>query len=147
MSGKTNERLLIGLDADVEKSGMAVWDPNAKVFVQLSDYSLFELFVKLNDLHQRFELMVYLEDANLIRAVWHKKGGIGAAKNVGKNMAIAKQIRVFMDSHHIQYQLLKPAGYSKYDHRTFCSITGWPAKERTNPEKRAAAMMVFGRTK
>lgn len=144
MSGKTNERLLIGLDADVEKSGMAVWDPNAKVFVQLSDYSLFELFVKLNDLRERFDIFVYLEDAALSKGMWHR-GGIGAAKNVGKNMAIAKQIRVFMDAHKIPYRLLKPNGYSKYDHRTFCNITGWPAKLRTNNEKRAAGMMVFGR--
>jgi len=140
------DKLLIGIDADVDKSGFSVWDPKAKEFVQLSDYSLFELFVKLNDLHQRFELMVYLEDASLSKGMWHR-GGIGAAKNVGKNMAIAKQIRVFMDANHISYQLLKPNGYSRYDHRTFCRITGWPLQERTNSEKRAAAMMVFGRTK
>lgn len=138
------DKLLIGLDADVDRSGLAIWNPVAKSFVQLSDYSLFELFVKLGDLHQRFELMVYLEDANLIKAVWHK-GGRGAAKNVGKNMAIAKQIRVFMDAQKIPYRLLKPNGYSKYDHQAFCKLTGWPVSEKTNPEKRAAAMMVFGR--
>lgn len=140
------DKLLIGIDADVDKSGFSVWDPKSKAFVQLSDYSLFELFVKLNDLHQRFELTVYLEDASLAKGMWHK-GGIGAAKNVGKNMAIARQIQVFMDEHKIPYRLLKPNGYSKYDHRTFCKITGWPVNEKTNPEKRAAGMMVFGRTK
>lgn len=139
-------KILVGIDADNEKSGIAIWCPSAKAFLEMATYSLFELFVKLGDLHSRFDMFVYLEDANQIKAVWHR-GGKGAGKNVGKNMAIAKQIRIYMDAHRIPYQLLKPAGYSKYDHSTFCKITGHPLASPTNSEKRAAAMMVYGRTK
>lgn len=141
------KKLLIGIDADNDRSGYAVWDPSERGFVHLSDYRLYDIFVKLNELNQRFDIFVYLEDANLIKAIWHKKGGIGAARNVGKNMAIADQLRIFMEDNNINFTLLKPSGYSKYDHKSFCKITGWPEKIRTNPEKRAAGMMVYGRRK
>lgn len=137
------DKLLIGIDPDVNKSGYAVWSPENKSFLGLWDYSLFDIFVKLQYMRDVYDIFVYLEDGRLAKGVWHKHG----AKNVGKNMAIAQQIHTFMDAHHIPYLLLRPAGYSKYDHKTFCNITGWPIKERTNSEKRAAAMMVFGRTK
>lgn len=143
---KIMDKLLIGIDPDVQKSGFALWSPEHQTFLGLHDYSLFELFVKLQELHASHNLFVYLEAGHLVKRFWQKKGH-GVAKSVGANNEIGRQIQVFMEANHIPYVLLKPNGYSKYDHRTFCNITGWPVKEKTNSEKRAAAMMVFGRTK
>lgn len=139
-------KVLVGIDPDVNRSGVAVWCPESQKFLEITDCRLFELFVKLGDLHERHDIFVYLEAGHMVKQYWQKKGH-GVAKAVGANNEIGRQIQVFMDANHIPYQLLKPAGYSNYDHAKFCMITGWPKQVRTNNEKRAAAMMVYGRKK
>lgn len=138
--------ILIGIDPDVHRSGLAIWSVGDQKFLELSDYPLFDLLIRLRDLHEAHSVMVYLEAGHKVKQFWQKKGH-GVAKSVGANNEIGRQIEVFMNAGHIPYKLLKPAGYSKYDHKSFCKITGWPEKIRTNPEKRAAGMMVYGRRK
>lgn len=137
-------KILVGIDPDVVKSGVALLDTYSQSFLALSDYRLFELFVKLGEWHEKYDIFVYLEAGHMVKQYWQKKGH-GVAKSVGANNEIGRQIQVFMDENHIPYQLLKPSGYSNYDHETFCNITGWPKSSRTNPEKRAAGMMVYGK--
>lgn len=141
---KTYDMILIGIDPDVQKSGFAVWGTNDQKFIELSDYPLFELMCRLKEMNEATQIFVYLEAGHKLKQFWQKKGH-GVAKAVGANNEIGRQIEVFLNATHIPYRLLKPAGYSNYDHKAFCRITGWPEKIRTNPEKRAAGMMVFGR--
>lgn len=138
------DKLLIGLDPGTSKSGLAVYSPEHKVLLSLACYSLFEIFVKLSELHQSHEIMVYLESPAMAKAVWHR-GGQGAARRVGMNQGVSKQIQIFMDANHIPYRLLKPNGYSQWTHERFCKVTGWDKKNPTNKDSRAAGIMVFGR--
>lgn len=132
---------VIGIDPDVSKSGFSIYNRVTKN-LELFDYDLFDLFnvlLQMKDLN----ILVRLEAGHLEKGVWHK-GGNGAAKKVGANHEIGRQIEKFCKSNQIRYQLVKPCGFSSYDHNKFCSITGWDKKIRTNPEKRVAGLLVWG---
>lgn len=137
------KKLHIGIDPDLHKSGYALWWPEERK-MELFDYTMYELMCELLYQHRSHDVTVYLEAGHTVKKHWHKKS-VGTANNVGKNHAVGQIIEAFLKAEKIPYMLLKPAGYSNYDHGTFCKITGWPVKVKTNPEKRAAGMMVFGR--
>lgn len=137
------ERLLVGCDPDVDRSGFALWYPERKA-LELQQYKLFGLMVQLSALNARYDLTVYLEAGHKVKQFWHRKS-VKIAKEVGRNSEVGSQIETYMIDAGIRHVLIPPAGYSNYDHATFCKITGWNPKVRTNPETRAAGMMVYGR--
>lgn len=65
------------------------------------------------------------------------------AKRVGANHEIGRQIEKYCIDHNIQLQLVAPCGLSNVNHETFCKITGWPIKDKTNPEKRVAGLLCY----
>lgn len=146
---RTTPKILIGIDPDVQKSGVAVYDVDSKKIVIISDFKLHELFYflsRLTEIAQHEPIKVYLEAGYTVKKHWQKKGH-GVAKSVGENQGICKAIEAYLQDMNIPYELLPPAGYSKYTHEAFCKITGWDVAEKTNPEKRAAGMIVWGRKK
>lgn len=95
-------------------------------------------------MHNEYTVMVRLEAGWLAKGMnWHK-GGYGSANKVGRNHEIGRQIEKHCIKHHIRYELVKPLGYSSYDHRMFCAYTKWPITSRTNSETRVAGMLVYG---
>lgn len=135
--------LFIGIDPDVDKSGIAVWDKNR--FIELTCLPLWDLFACISSFDGSYKICVRIEAGWLSKGLnWHKAGGLGAANAVGRNHEIGRQLEKFCVNHSIQYELVKPQGYSSWTHDEFCLFTGWNRKIRTNSETRVAAMMVYG---
>src|ERR1700761_6585294 len=137
------QKALIGIDPDCSKNGFALYLPKERQITELKVYDFTDLMAELKRHSETYELTVNLEAGWLIPGTWHK-GGAGQAKRVGANHEIGRQIEKFLIKEGITYKLIKPQGYSSYDHEKFCKITGWPLKVKTNAEKRVAGMMVFG---
>jgi len=143
----------IGIDPDLEKSGVAVRISNKYTFLTTLTF---------------FDLLRFLEsmaDATVvIEAGWKNKpsnfhGGASRAiaerisKNVGENHAIAKQIALFCKEKRINYIEAAPRSYkalgpsfvnkqNKVTHDGFVKITGHDAKH-TNQEERDAALLIW----
>lgn len=142
----------IGIDPDVHASGVAIWQTSVKQFTELSCEDLFDICLTLSSMHAEYSIVVRLEAGWLLNksnfSDRNVNGTRGAneriAKNVGANHEIGRQIEKYCIKHGIPYQLVKPLGYSSYDHKTFCAYTKWPLTTRTNSETRVAGMLVYG---
>ena len=137
---KKYHHLVIGIDPDVEASGVSLWNRHTKV-LQLDQMNLWSLFVHLKLMASI--ATVRLEAGHLVKTTWHA-GGNGMAKRVGANHEIGRQIAKFCEANSIQTELVTPLGYSSFSHEKFCKVTGWDIKAKTNPEKRVAGLLVFG---
>lgn len=137
----SNPEIFIGIDPDVKASGFAIWN---KKELQLFSYDLFDLLCQLSLYHAKYKVAVKLEAGWLAKGLnWHK-GGYGSANAVGRNHEIGRQIEKHCIKHNIKYDLIKPLGYSSWNHNKFCTFTKWPKNKRTNPETRVAGLLVYG---
>lgn len=135
------DKLYIGIDPDVDKSGFAVWD--GKQYIELSCQSLPDLYTALMAYHEQYGIHVRLEAGWLAKGLnWHA-GGLRSANDVGRNHEIGRQIEKYCKANGISYELVKPLGYSAYKHEYFCALTRWPVSIKTNSETRVAAMLVY----
>jgi hypothetical protein len=141
--------IIIGIDADLHKSGVTIYETETKEILFCKALSWCKLFDLLKE---NKEYKVYLEAPQLNKkANWHNKfetnrGKLDVtAENVGKNKGAAIIIENILKELNINYQLLKPAGYSLVlkNAKTFKKTTKY--NETTNEDARASAAMVFGR--
>lgn len=137
----TRQKLFLGCDPDVYKSGLAVWD---KKNLQLFSYDFTDLLNTILSYHQQFDIVVKLEAGWLLKGNWHKGGSKLSGNAVGRNAEIGRQIEKFCIKHQIRYNLVKPLGYSSWKHERFCTYTKWPVNKKTNPETRVAGLLVYG---
>lgn len=137
----TAEEFIIGIDPDVDKSGVASFHVQSKQLI-LGQLDLWDLLNDICKFDLNGKILVRLEAGHTVKSTWHK-GGNGMAKRVGANHEIGRQIEKFCKRFSIPYTLVKPCGLSQINHATFCKITGWPIKELTNPEKRVAGLLAF----
>lgn len=142
MSNRTH-RYCVGIDPDVEASGVAFWDVPEKKLVSVGNLSFWELIEKLESVSEGVSLVV--EAGWLIKkSQWrggHNKGvSEKIAKNVGRNHQIGLLIVEYCKRRGIPCSIVKPRGKLKAD--VFKNITKWP--NRTNQDSRDAAMLVFG---
>lgn len=139
-------KILIGIDPDVDKSGVAFLNGNQlelynKTFFQLLDY-----FKTMKEQHPGIE--VYVECGFLNKSNWHKSSGKSAAFNAkigehtGANFETAKKIVEMCEYLEIKYHKIQPRR-SKIDNDYFKKITGYTG--RTNQEQRDAFMLIYGR--
>ena len=137
-------RITIGIDPDTNKSGFATFQSTDKLY--LHELSLWEVFYCLREyiVSYQKDILVRLEAGHKVKSTWHK-GGNGMAKRVGANHEIGRQIEKFCIEYNIPFELVKPCGLSNINHETFCKITGWDFKKLTNPEKRVAGLLAFGK--
>lgn len=89
--------------------------------------------------------IILIEDPRLVNnhvATWHK-GGLGAARNVGKCEAIAILLDEFCKAHKLNYRMIAPVGYSAFfnNEQIFQRTTGWTGK--TNKDSRSASAMAW----
>lgn len=138
-----NYDYIIGIDPDVDKSGVA-WTKSE--MLELREKDLYDLFQLLEALSFSNNVFVRLEAGHTVKSTWHK-GGNGMAKRVGANHEIGRQIEKFCKRFNIDYELVKPCGLSSINHETFCKITGWDIKSLTNPEKRVAGLLAYSKHK
>lgn len=141
------QKIYIGIDPDVEKSGVAIWYKQQKK-LELYNKTFFRLFDLLKFLQsQNFDIFMVIEAGWLNKSNWHaikdKSHGFNSkiGERVGANFETGKKIVEMAKYLDIKHSLIKPKS-KKTDSETFNKITGY--KLRTNQEQRDAAMLVFG---
>jgi hypothetical protein len=138
--------IYIGIDPDVEKSGIAMWFPDDKK-LQLNLYKFFELFDffrTLNALKVEFKVIIeagWLNEKSNYHGAKNRQYGENIAKKVGRNHETGKKIAEMCEYLGIEYQLYKPT-LKKTTPDYFEKLTGIKMK---NQEKIDAGMLVFGR--
>ena len=141
--------LYIGIDPDVDKSGFAVWNKPAQKFESIEALGLAEIMSFFQVMKISIEIVVieagYMNKGN--RHTFKGQTVAAAAKtgeNVGRNHQRGMDIVEILEWMRIPYRLQKPITPNKWkdDAAYFKTITGWHGK--TNPEKRDAAMLVYG---
>ncbi len=133
-------KTLIGIDADLHKSGIAV-KTNGKLTLCTCMY-LWEIFYFCEKLSGDY--LIVIEDGNLGRSAnWHGGGKMTAA-NVGKNQAIATLLREFCQVKGLNHKCVPPAGYSKLfdNEEIFKRTTRW--NQRTNKDARSSCAIIWG---
>lgn len=138
------KKIVIGIDPDVTASGVGVMEDGELSLFQATLWSLFDLLIESKSVSEmnNCTLSVRLEAGWLIPGTWHD-GGRAAAKKVGRNHEIGRQIEAFCKANSINVDLIKPCGYSSYTHQTFCKITNWPIKNETNKDTRVGGLLAF----
>jgi hypothetical protein len=140
---KNNERYIIGIDPDLHKSGIAIYDRSEIKLIMCMTFSIWQLFDFLMDFENenKDNILIRLEYSNSTNT-WHL-GGRGSSLNVGKNQAVAIIIKEFLEFHQILYELIPPSGYSRFfnDKNLFKKTTKWI--KSTNKDARAAAAMIW----
>jgi hypothetical protein len=151
-----DEKIFIGIDPDVDKSGVAIWYKNQKK-IELFNKSFFHLFDLLNFLKEQCpnsQITLIIEAGWLNKSNWHKgymKDGKfvknseqtneNISKKTGANHEVGKKICEMAEYLKLNYTLIRPRT-KKVNADMFGKITN--VKTRTNQEQRDAAMLVFG---
>ena len=140
--------LYIGIDPDVDKSGFAVWNKPAQKFESIEALGLAEIMSFFQVMKISIEIVVieagYMNKGN--RHTFKGQTVAAAAKtgeNVGRNHQRGMDIVEILEWMKIPYRLQKPSTKNswKNDEKIFQKMTG---VKGGNPEKRDAAMLVFG---
>ena len=139
-------KILIGIDPDTEKNGVAMLQDNQ---MKLSNLTFFELFEELSFYREKeINPVVYVECGFMNKSNWHSKFSGSAAVNAkigertGANFETAKKIIEMCEYLKIPYVKVKPTA-SKKDSEFFKKLTG--ITTRTNQEQRDALMLIWGR--
>lgn len=139
------QKLLIGIDPDVDKSGVAF--KHGKL-IELSNLTFFQLFDFLNSYTDKEEKpIIYIECGYLNQSNWHKKANASASLNskigerTGANFEVAKKIIEMCEYLSLEHVKIKPTR-SKVNADFFKQITG--IDKGTNQEQRDAYMLVHG---
>jgi len=139
-------KILIGIDPDVEKSGVAFLTENK---LKLQNLSFFELFEMLKFYKEKENKpVVYVECGYLNKSNWHLKAGMNSrttgqiGQRTGANHEVAKKIVEMCVYLGLPHEKIKPTR-SKSDSQLFKQATG--LKIRTNQEQRDAYFLIHGR--
>jgi hypothetical protein len=145
------ERVYVGIDPDVEKSGVAFYEPSSGK-LELSNLPFFALFDYLSFVKKQETedviCVVVIEAGWLNKSNWHKVNNGSSSLNskigerTGANFEVGKKIVEMCEYLKLEHKLVKPTK-TKLNHVTFAKITG--IIDRTNQEQRDAGMLVFGR--
>ena len=132
----------IGIDADVEKNGVAM--KNGKV-IELYNMSFFKLFDYLQTFQGAKDVEVYVECGFLNKSNWHKVNGSNAinaqiGQRTGANHEVSKKICEMCEYLGLIYHKVKPTR-SKVNSEFFRQITG--ITQRTNQENRDSLMLIW----
>jgi len=138
------ENILIGIDPDTEKSGVAIKSDELKLY----NFSFFELYDFLSNFKPETEnIKVYIECGFLNGGNRHKVYGGSLALNskigerIGANHEVAKKICEMCEHLKIQFTQVRPTK-TKTNSDYFKKITGY--NKRTNQEQRDACLLIWG---
>lgn len=138
--------ILIGIDPDVEKSGVAYKNGDDFQLLNLPFFELLEFFENVQREKGGSEkLLVVIEAGWLNKGNWHTKSKGSAAlnakigNNTGRNHETGLKIVEMVEYLGIQYRLVKPMT-SKLNSKFFQKITG---VTKSNQEQRDAAMLIW----
>lgn len=133
--------VIIGIDPDLEKSGVAVKSSDGLQLLNLT-------FVELKDLMEEKCAVIkkvvveagWLNTKSNFRNIQTRLVAEKTAKNVGENHATGKLIVQLIESMGISVELIRPTR-SKLNATDFNRITGWTG--RSNQEQRDAAILIL----
>lgn len=145
-------RLIIGIDPDVEKNGVATVDKQTNK-MQVSTLAFPQLIEYLKDKSKDCTILVLIEAGWLNHSNWHlspkitiqKAAQIGNA--TGRNHEIGRKIAEMCEYYKIPYKLIKPLKKiwrgtdGKISAAEFSRITG--CSSRTNQEMRDAGLIAW----
>ena len=142
------DAILIGIDPDVDKSGVAIKTPSGMDMKTLNFFALFDYLrsVKKYANEARLELCVFVECGYLNKGNRHKVLGGSLSLNskigehIGQNHQVAKKILEMCEYLGLNYQEVRPTK-TKLDSNQFNEKTGY--KKRTNQEQRDAMMLIW----
>lgn len=136
--------ILIGIDPDTEKSGIAVKSSELSLY----NMSFFELYDYLVSAKANFEnIEVYIECGFLNGGNRHKVFGGSLELNskigerIGSNHEVAKKICEMCHHLEIKFTQVRPTK-TKTNSDYFKKITGY--EKRTNQEQRDACLLIWG---
>lgn len=144
--------IILAIDPDLRKSGVASYDTFAKGLMSVESLPLWEVFEFAERVkkHRPDDHIVLIERSSS-KKTWHP-GGDGASQNVGKNKAIAELLIDFCKAKGVNFHCIEPDGYSSY----YTAKIGGKAvflKEQfqtdhewytpTNKDSRAAVGMIY----
>jgi hypothetical protein len=132
----------VGIDPDVNKSGVAMWCEVAGDYTHLEEMTFFKLF-ELLCFHCNKIQQVVIEAGWLNKKHnWHGRKGAAAERisnNVGRNHETGRKLVEMCDYLGLEYVLVRPKR-SKFKAETFRNITGYDIK---NQDIIDAAMLVY----
>lgn len=135
--------MIIGIDPDLEKSGVAVIDGSLQLF-NLTFPELMELFSENKDKIKKVVIEAgWLNKKSNFHARYgqSKNAGERIAKNVGENHATGKLIAQMAEYYGFKVLLVRPT-CKKLNAEEFNRLTGWTG--RSNQETRDASLLIFG---
>ena len=138
--------LIIGIDPDLEKSGVAILSQSLEL-KNLTFSETVELFRSQQDQIKKVVIEAGWENKKSnfhSRIGQHKSVGERIAKNVGENHATGKLLAEMAKSCGLAVVLVQPTR-TKLKAEDFNRITGWQG--RTNQEQRDAAMLLISEIK
>lgn len=149
---KKTSKIFIGIDPDVDKSGVAYYVSSNKKLT-LKSLTFFDLLEYLKKVKKNFsdvenvKLTVVIEGGWLNKSNWHVvKNGTAAVNakigsHVGENHEVGRKIVEMCQYLNINHIVVTPRR-TKVKEEYFKMLTGY--KARTNQEKRDAALLVWG---
>ena len=142
------DRILIGIDPDVDKSGVAIKNGDKIELLSLTFFGLFDFFNQvLLEKGKSEQLLVVIEGGWLNKGNRHTKSKGSAAlnakigENVGRGHEVGRKIVEMVEYLEITHKVVRPTR-SKLNAQVFKKIT--KIEGGTNQEKRDAFMMIFG---
>lgn len=138
-------KIIIGIDPDIDKSGVASNNGKDKELLNLTYFELFEYLKEKQGIYEH--ILVLVEAGWLNKSNWHKDEKGSAAlnakigKHTGENHQVGKKIVEMLQYLKIKYKEIRPTS-TKLNAKVFGMITG--IKTRTNQEMRDAYMLIHG---
>lgn len=141
----TKQKMIIGVDPDIDKSGFAILRNVREL--ELCNLDFYHMVTFLQNNRDQISKVVIEAGWLINKSNWHNNSNVRVAsrvgKNVGENHAVGKLLECVCHGLGVKVQLLVPQG--KKDAATFACLTGYNG--RTNQEQRDAGMLVFGMEK
>ena len=147
-------KILIGIDPDVDKSGVAQMAFESLGLLNLSFFHLFDFLSHAKNISEntvitaKIPIKVYIEAGWLNKSNWHTSDSKSRhvntriGNNTGANHEVGRKIAEMCEYLKIDYELVRPT-QSKVDAVYFKQLTKYQG--RTNQEQRDAAMLILGR--
>ena len=136
-------KIIIGIDPDLDKSGVAIYRPDQSLELHCLTFpEVLSLFDEQAGNIQKVVIEAgWLNAKSNFHGATNKNIAERIGKNVGENHAAGKLLECCARAKGLDVQLLRPTAKKK-NAEQFKRITGYQGS--TNPEKRDAGMLVFG---
>lgn len=148
----------VGIDPDVDKCGVALWDAIHQCFVFIKSIEFWDLihFINTGEIidtgmgifaWEDYFVKIVIEGGWLVeKSNFHKDQGPRRREKIAKNVGMNHETGILLEKYCRKYKIpveINPPSGQKYPSLFFRQLTGW--KKSTNQDSRDAAMLVFKR--